>query len=55
MLLYDPGFTEKGLNALAQLMVDEGVLDGSQRAAAVAACLRRLWTHYGRRLVPRSK
>jgi glycerol-3-phosphate dehydrogenase len=55
MLLYDPGFTETGLNALGHLLVDEGVLDGSDQGAAVAACLRRLRTHYGRWLFPPSK
>ena len=51
MLLYHPALTERCLMQLARLMVEEGRLASGDEAAEIRACVERLRTHYGRRVL----
>jgi glycerol-3-phosphate dehydrogenase len=50
MLVYDQRLMVAALEALAELMVQEGRLGGESAAAEVRACRQRLESHYGRRV-----
>jgi glycerol-3-phosphate dehydrogenase len=50
MLLYHRHLSERSLRQLAQLMVEEGILDPPSSDAEVAACRDRLERHFGKRL-----
>lgn len=55
MLLYEPELTRESLDAVAECLVEQGILDPGEQGSAVAECVHRLATRYGRDLVPRSR
>lgn len=52
MLLYHPRLLEACLRRVTALLVEEDLLPASAQDAAVSACIERLRTHFGKRIVP---
>jgi hypothetical protein len=48
MLLYHPELSESGLRSVAELMVEEGILDAEQLEEEIDDCRHRLKSHFGR-------
>jgi hypothetical protein len=51
MLLYHPQLQREALNQLAELLVEAGLLEASQKSAAVDGVVDRLATHFGKKVV----